>query len=290
VNLIPVGLRDNIMLHKGGDLQAVDSETIGKLLYPHSNIPEKLVNRVYNRKKELFSDRDTILIKVGTNYTTSGTRKKEIESQFDSRCPEAFACNPDNPGQHPRHFLQKREIRFFTIPYGVVRICKFSRSPRAIDVIEKLLILQEAYLKGNLPTPDVNLESIAAMPRYSRQKNAALKAYAEREGIAPITARRRLIRYLEGERITGRTTKGRQFIQANHIHKYESVIFLYQSRVPAREVAKRTGVSVATVYRWARKIDNNFRPPLKSTQSPSDRIKHDLIVSKQSGACNVKDN
>ena len=284
MNIIPVGLRDNITLYKGGDLEAVDSETIGKLLYPHSNIPEKLVNRVYNRKKEFFSDRDTILIKVGTNYTTSGTQKKEIESQFDSRCPEASAYNPDQPGQHPRRFLQRREIRFFTIPYGVMRICKFSRSPRAIDVIEKLLMLQAAYLKGNLPTPDVNLELIAAMPRYARQKSAALKAYAEREDIAPITARRRLIRYLEGEHITGRSTKGKQFIQGKHIHKYETVIFLYWSRVPAREVAKRTGVSMATVYRWARKSDNNFGPPLKSTRSPFSRINHVLIVSNTQGA------
>lgn len=268
MSLIPVGFHNNITLYKGGDFQAVDSATIGKLLHPHSPISEKLVNRVYNRKKEFFSDKDTILIRVDTGYVRSPIEKQEIGSQFDSRCPDALACNPDQPGQYSGRFLQKREIRFFTIPYGVMKICKFSRSPYAIEVIERLFVLQEQYLKGSLPKPEPSLEYIAQIPPYTRDRGNALKEYAKKEGIALITARRRIARYTQGSPIKGKSgNKGMEFIQKKHTHKFETVIYFYKKGFRALHIAKKLSMCHTTVSRWIGKYESGFHIPDSNKRS-----------------------
>jgi len=282
MSLIPIGLGNSITLYGNDGLQAVDSETIGNLLYPQSNIPEKLINRIFNRNKDYFTDADTTLLSIEISYMWKQDGRN-IGSQIDSPCPNGDSENISQSNSKTTHSIQKRDLRFFTIPYGVMKICKFSRSPKAIDVIEKLFALQEAYLKGALPKPDPSIEYIAQMPESARGRGATIKEYAQSKGIAFITARRRVNRYMRGEPITGKNgNKGMQFLQKNQAHKFQKVIYFYEQGMKQCHIAKKLNMCHPTVSRWIRKYDHGFRPQISLKANSI----HEPILNDTKGAVN----
>jgi hypothetical protein len=288
MSLVPVGLRDDITLYASDTFQFVDSHAMGKMLYPQSDRSEKRIIRIYNRNKNHFSEKDTAVLKVGTAYTRSFS-KGDIESQIDSRSFDGIRVTGHQPNsEHLQiaRFIQKKEARFFTIPFGVMKICKFSRSPRAIDVIEKLFLLQESYFKGALAKPDPTLDYVAQLPKGTHVRAETLKELAKKAGVSVRTIRRRVEHYKKGESLENRLPGMVRFTWEKHRGKFFQVMKLRTEGYNVPAIVKKTGVPCRTVYRWFKKEPNDYdHISLKFQQLPVN-VDHGIILNNPHEAVN----
>jgi hypothetical protein len=183
---------------------------------------------------------------------------QDMERQFDAPCPPDFRADgqdmhPQNGGACPPNFrvtgrdmraqfgpaclpqqasVRKQKVRFFSLPMGMIKTCKFSRSPYAVEAIERIVDHWERYRFGAM------LKSLS-----SQQPIAVTGPYIK-----------------DIQRIMGRT-KGKTIVRAlfEGTFDYNDYFMTLEeiSRMPdgsaryaavAKE-AQRSGRSLQTVYR-----------------------------------------
>jgi hypothetical protein len=245
MNLSPVGYTRDATLYGGMGLQWVDGETIGRLLYPEADSPSKRIRNIFLRNSEHFSESDTVLLKVDSEHY--------LPPQFEAAGlpkeggPEVIATV--TPGQSKK-VTQKREVRFFSVPDGLMKICHFSRSKNALAVQQRMIDMWKAFLAGTLPKPEPTLAAIAPMRKWSREKGALRKQIALAEGVGINTIRRREARVLAGEPIRKPRPKGRKAIHKKHRDKYDEAMRLRSEGLTLQKIEEITGVPHQTVGKW----------------------------------------
>jgi len=230
MHLIPVGQLGDIVLYSGGGREWIDADTIGRLLYPGAKDPAKRVRNIHSRNKKHFSAADTMLLKVNTTHLV----------------PHSEAPGP------LKEVSQKREVRFFSLPRGVAKICNLSRSGPSTKVLDGLFDLQEAFLKGSLPqpAPDPSLAALAQIPKWAPGKGRMRQELARHEGVTDMTIRRRENKLLSGEPL--------QKVKESYVHKKHrdlqpQALELREHGLRGLEIGLRLGVPYQTVYRWLKK-------------------------------------
>jgi transposase len=238
IGLIPVGARADVTLYGNGHVQAVDNKALGKLLYPESREPEKLIRKIYERNKASFTERDTILLKVDTPYPWSAPSPPDIERQIDAVCRAG------------KKFVRKRGIRLFSIPWGLMKVCKLSRSPLAFDVLERLFDLQSAYLTGSLPKPDPTLDYLSQLPKGSRERSEGIRRIAQEEQKSRTAIYRRLDRFRKGEPLDKSKSGMRRYVAKKYRGMYEEAFRLKREGLSIKDIARRLSIPYTTVCTW----------------------------------------
>lgn len=259
--IVPVGYTKEAVLYRYQQLQIVDSATIGRLLYPDTEDPTRRVLKIYNRNKDKFTDRDTILLDVDTAYFWSPNRGtcgnnllvhapssgRDMSGQID------HACQPS------KFSTRRQKVRFFTLPYGVMKICKFSQSPFALQVMERMIELHDSYIRGTLPRWDKSLSSVAWLPKWYRGRGEMIKQLAQESGVSAITIRRRIEKMKRGEPLNKNLPGMKKgYVHRKHRDKYEEVFRLLNSGHSVKEAAEKTGVSLRTIYYWIKGGSHDF--------------------------------
>lgn len=238
--LVPVGYRDNITLYGGEGLQWVDGETIGRLLNPASKDPLKYIHKAHERNKSHFTERDTVLLDIKIDHY--------LHRQIDGAAPDLR--NPADYAGVSKIVSQKRKVRFFSVPHGVIKICKASRSKIAFEVIERMVDLHEAFIRGLIPKPIPQLLALAGLPAWDKRRSQGLKAIAQAENVHENTVRRRLKKVENGEP----TSKKRDpYVHAKYRSIYNEAMGLKKQGVKAFEVAERLNIPSKTLYHWFKK-------------------------------------
>jgi transposase len=139
------------------------------------------------------------------------------------------------------------EMRFFTLPYGVMKICMFTSSPNKVEVMKRLLQMHEAFIKGLLPKPQPSLLAIARMGKWQHGKGEAIRQIAQAEGVTEMTIRRRVQKAATGQPIY----KEREpYVHHKHRAIYNEAIRLRRQGLTGLEIAHRLAVPHQTVYHW----------------------------------------
>lgn len=229
MELVPVGYRENVTLYGGEGLQWVDGETIGRLLYPDTKKPIDRIRNVYNRYKEHFAGRDTVVLKVDN--------EQFMPSQSETACQN-------------KKETRKREIRFFSVPHGVAKVCNFSHSLNAPKVLDKLFDLHEAFIRGKLSRPQPELLLLAGLPAWDRRRSEGMKTLAGHEKVHMNTIRRRLNRVVKGEPLQ---KEKQPYVQHKYRAIYNEAISFNKQGLNALKIADKLAVPQQALYRWLKK-------------------------------------
>lgn len=174
MNLVPVACGGEAIFEgSGGHL--VDAGMIGRMLYPKHKRPARTVITIYERNKDHFTAQDTMLLEVETGYCWSPDGR-DMRPQFEVACPsEKSPFSQDMKGQIgpacPLDFrvssrdmkpqfgaacppgktgIRRQKVRFFSIPFGMIKLCKFSRSPYAVETIERVVTAWQRHQFGSM--------------------------------------------------------------------------------------------------------------------------------------------
>lgn len=109
----------------------VDGETIGRQLgYEH---PRRSINNLFNRYRNDFLDGETCIIKLMTQV-----------SQKNEPCTTKLMVHDKQDRG------QRREVRLFSVPRGVFRICMLSRAKNAVEAHDAILDTFDRYRFGQI--------------------------------------------------------------------------------------------------------------------------------------------
>jgi len=244
--LAPVGYSGNVTLFRTGSMPIVDSGTLGRMMYPAAKDPAKRIQNVYLRNKDHFSGRDTILLRVDTPYFWS-QNGGDIHPQIEGVCPPA------------KNNVRRKEVRFFSLPYGVMKICKASNSPYAYPVLDRLVDMHAAFITGKLPRiPEKpTLAQIAWLKPYTRGIGPAVTSVCAEIGKCPNTVRSYIRKIRGGESIRLNKTPGKMaYVHKKHRDKYDEAIRLRAGGLKLREISKKTGVLITTISNWTKEKCN----------------------------------
>lgn len=234
----PVGYSREAVLWGYQGLHVVDAGTIGRLLYPEQKDPANMIDTIYKRNKKHFTEKDTVLIKVDSVYlwNPGGTLRYQI----------------DTPMSHePKASIRKKEMRFFTLPYGVIKICKFSKSPLAVAVLERMVDMHESFIKGTLPRWDRSIASVAQIPKWQRGRGELIRQIAKESGVSTMTVRRHAERLAKGEPLTKNCPGMKQgYCHRRYKGIKEEALRLSSEGMKAKDIAQRLSVPLSTVYEW----------------------------------------
>ncbi|MBS3953171.1 MAG: hypothetical protein KGZ88_09505 [Methylomicrobium sp.] len=239
---LPIGYSKDLMVWGAAGLPWLDSDTLGRMLHVDSSDFRRRITRTYNRNKMHFSDRDTVLLKVATIYQWQGT--------------SGVNMTPDVP---PKAATQKRDMRFFSMPSGIIKLCMFSDSAARITVVEKLLTIYTAFITGKLPRIPQNptLAQIAWLKPYTRGIGPAITSVCAEIGKCPNTVRSYIRKIRGGESIRLNKTPGKMaYVHKKHRDKYDEAIRLRSGGLKLREISKKTGVLITTISNWTKEKCN----------------------------------
>jgi hypothetical protein len=252
--LVPVGYQKGVTLYNGLALQWVDAETLGKLLYPETTEPQRQLVNIYARHKRHFTEKDTLLLDVEIGHFRSDLRN-QIDYADTSDSDEIRSDlhhgyrGPDTP-QNGVYVTQRRRLRFFSVPSGAMKICKFSNSGYAVRVMERMLEMYAAYINGTLPQPEPTLIRIAELPKWTAGRGKLRQAPAEKEGVHPYTIQRWADRTAAGEPIR-KPHDG--YLWMKHRDIYAEAMRLLREGKTLRDVEEATGVDKTTLSNWRKK-------------------------------------
>ena len=215
MNLVTLGCKSGVTLYDMNKIHLVDGETLGRMLNPDSKDYAKYIRKLYERNKGCFTERDTVLLKVDVDHLHI-----DLARQYDA-------------SGTPKLVTQKREVRFFSLPRGAAKLCNFSRSPFAADVLDRLFDLHEASLTGKLPTPhkpiisDAALQHIDTLPACTTTRADAIRKLASERGVSEAVINRQIKKAKNGEPANKNLPGHKRYIQKHNKGNYDKVMKLH---------------------------------------------------------------
>lgn len=232
----------------------IDYQQAGKMLDPEAKDPVKLAQKIYERNKAQFTERDTVLLDVDMEHIRVDLRGQFVPA--DGQEQADLKRQNDAADTHKTPLVkQKRKVRFFSIPYGFNKLNLFSNSPHKAQIADWIQDIHVSYLKGTLPRWDKGIAGIAAMPRFTRGRGKAIAELAQASGVCHMTIRRRADRMRKGEPIT-RNCPGMKkgYCHKKHTDSKETALQHMAEGKSVREIDGIVKVPLATLYRWRKEV------------------------------------